>query len=108
MAQPALYVAVGRRQPRLARQSIQVPAPDQAAAVHVCWKTDCVHLTERELQYIEAVARGQTNKQIARKLGLAEISVKNALTRLFDRLSPWDIHDRTQLAIWAWRAGIIR
>jgi DNA-binding NarL/FixJ family response regulator len=55
-------------------------------------------LTTRELEVLRLVADGDANKQIARKLGIAERTVKAHLTRIFSALS---VGSRTQAALWA-------
>jgi len=46
------------------------------------------------------VAAGHANKQIARRLGISERTVKAHLTNIFGRI---DVTDRTQAALWAER-----
>ena len=55
-------------------------------------------LTDRERQVMALVCRGLSNKQIARKLAVADRTVKVSLPRIFDRLA---IHNRTMLAAMA-------
>jgi len=55
-------------------------------------------LTTRERQVLELVAAGLANKQIARRMGIAEKTVKSHLTTIFQRI---DVNDRTQAALWA-------
>src|ERR1700680_1915878 len=43
-------------------------------------------LSHRELQVAECTAQGQSNKQIADRLGLSEHTVKNYLFRIFEKL----------------------
>jgi two-component system, NarL family, nitrate/nitrite response regulator NarL len=43
-------------------------------------------LTQRELQVAEHAAQGQSNKQIADRLGLSEHTIKNYLFRIFEKL----------------------
>ena len=43
-------------------------------------------LTQRELQVAECAAQGQSNKQIADRLGLSEHTIKNYLFRIFAKL----------------------
>ena len=43
-------------------------------------------LTHRELQVAECAAQGQSNKQIADRLGLSEHTIKNYLFRIFEKL----------------------
>lgn len=55
-------------------------------------------LTDREREVLSCVRDGLANKQIARKLGITERTVKAHLTNVFQRLG---VTDRTQAAIWA-------
>lgn len=53
-------------------------------------------LTEREQALLELVAEGNTNKEIAAELDLAEKTVKNSLSHLFRKLG---VDRRTQAAV---------
>lgn len=55
-------------------------------------------LSEREIEVLRLVAGGLANKHIARRLGIAERTVKAHLTRIFQRIG---VTDRTQAALWA-------
>lgn len=55
-------------------------------------------LTDRELEVLLLVGQGLANKQIARKLGISERTVKAHLTSVFQRLN---VSDRVQAALWA-------
>jgi len=55
-------------------------------------------LTDREREVLLLVRGGLANKQIARKLGISERTVKAHLTNVFQRLG---VTDRTQAALWA-------
>jgi DNA-binding NarL/FixJ family response regulator len=55
-------------------------------------------LTEREREVLALVGRGLANKQIARRLGIAEGTVKAHLTRVFQQIG---VRDRTAAALWA-------
>lgn len=44
-------------------------------------------LTKRELQVAELVGKGMTNRQVARRLQMAEKTVEGHLSRIFDKLS---------------------
>ena len=57
-------------------------------------------LSSREVEVLRLVAAGLANKQIARRLGIAERTVKAHLTNIFARI---DVTDRTQAALWAER-----
>jgi DNA-binding NarL/FixJ family response regulator len=62
-------------------------------------------LTAREQDVLRLVIDGHANKQIARRLGISEKTVKGHLTNLFQRIG---VSDRTQAALWAERNGIFR
>jgi DNA-binding NarL/FixJ family response regulator len=67
--------------------------------------TGAVELTARERDVLQLVIAGDANKQIARKLGISEKTVKGHLTNLFQRIG---VQDRTQAALWAERNGIFK
>ena len=60
-------------------------------------------LSETELKILQEVAGGYSNKEIASHLGLAESTVKNRLSVLFEKIG---VLDRTQAAIYALTRGI--
>ena len=55
-------------------------------------------LTDREAEVLRLVQGGLANKQIARRLGISERTVKAHLTKVFQTLG---VSDRTQAALWA-------
>jgi DNA-binding NarL/FixJ family response regulator len=55
-------------------------------------------LTRREVEVLALVGQGLPNKQIARRLGIGERTVKAHLTSIFQRLG---VTDRVQAALWA-------
>jgi len=57
-----------------------------------------VTMTDRERQVLLLVSDGLANKQVARRLGISERTVKAHLTNIFQRLG---VRDRTQAALWA-------
>ena len=83
-------------------------APKAAAALladRVPHPTGAVQLTGREREVLELIVAGMANKQIARRLGISEKTVKGHLTNLFQRIG---VTDRTQAALWAERTGALR
>jgi DNA-binding NarL/FixJ family response regulator len=60
-------------------------------------------LTEREQEILALIAQGAPNKVIAQRLQIAEKTVKNHVSRIFQTL---DVTDRTQAALWAARHGV--
>jgi DNA-binding NarL/FixJ family response regulator len=55
-------------------------------------------LTDREREVLSLVGMGLANKQIARRLGIREGTVKAHLTNVFQRIG---VRDRTAAALWA-------
>jgi DNA-binding NarL/FixJ family response regulator len=55
-------------------------------------------MSPRELEVLRLVAKGLANKQIGRRLGISERTVKAHLGRVFRQL---DVTDRTSAALWA-------
>jgi DNA-binding NarL/FixJ family response regulator len=55
-------------------------------------------LTPRELEVLQLLCQGLANKQIGRRLGISERTVKAHLTSLYQRLG---VADRTQAVLWA-------
>lgn len=62
-----------------------------------------VELTPREREVLGLVRSGLANKQIARRLGISERTVKAHLTSVFQTIG---VVDRTQAALWAERHNI--
>jgi DNA-binding NarL/FixJ family response regulator len=62
-----------------------------------------VDLTPRESEVLGLVRKGLANKQIARRLGISERTVKAHLTSVFQTIG---VADRTQAALWAERNGL--
>ena len=86
--------------PRAARELLM----DRRAARATC-RVGPVELTPRETEVLALVRVGLANKQIARRLGISERTVKAHLSSAFQRIGA---RDRTQAAIWAERNGIRR
>jgi DNA-binding NarL/FixJ family response regulator len=55
-------------------------------------------MSAREREVLTLVAQGLANKQIARRLGISDRTVKAHLTRVFRAIG---VSDRTQAALWA-------
>lgn len=80
-------------------------APKAAAALLAARSaaTPSHDLTDREREVLSLVATGLANKQIARRLGISEKTVKGHLTQVFQTIG---VTDRTQAALWAERNGL--
>jgi len=61
-------------------------------------------LTERELAIVKAVARGLSNRAIAKELWVTEQTVKFHLTNVFRKLG---VANRTEAARWAFTRGFV-
>lgn len=62
------------------------------------------NLIEKEIKIIEAIGKGLTNKEIAEQLFLSEGTIKNNITNILSKLQ---LRDRTQIAIFAFKNGIV-
>jgi DNA-binding NarL/FixJ family response regulator len=62
-------------------------------------------LSPREMEILQYVTRGMSNKEIASKLGISHQTVKNHMTAILHKL---DVEDRTQAAVYALRHGWVR
>jgi len=61
-------------------------------------------LSEREREVLALVGRGLPNKQIARRLGIAERTVKGHLTNVYRQIG---VSDRVQAVLWAQDHGLV-
>ena len=61
-------------------------------------------LTSREQQFLELLVKGHNNRQIAMELELAESTVKNNLSALFQKIG---VRDRTQAVLYAISNGLV-
>jgi DNA-binding NarL/FixJ family response regulator len=64
-----------------------------------------VPLSPREMEILQYVTRGMSNKEIALSLGISHQTVKNHMTSILRKL---DVEDRTQAAVYALRRGWVR
>jgi DNA-binding NarL/FixJ family response regulator len=62
-------------------------------------------LSPREMQILQYVTRGLSNKEIATTLGISHQTVKNHMTAILHKLA---VEDRTQAAVYALRHGWVR
>lgn len=77
------------------------PLDPKAARVLLDARRDsrpAARLTAREHEVLALVAGGLANKNIARRLGISERTVKSHLTKVFQAIG---VADRTQAALWA-------
>jgi DNA-binding NarL/FixJ family response regulator len=76
---------------RLAREMLAPEGPEQ--------------LSDRELDVLRLLARGRSNKQIARDLRIATNTVKTHVSNILGKLG---VESRTQAALHAGRVGLVR
>lgn len=62
-------------------------------------------LTQREVEVLQLVAKGASNREIANQLGIAENTVKNHLRNILDKLH---LENRVQAATYAFREGLVQ
>ncbi len=64
-----------------------------------------VPLSPREMEILQYVTQGKSNKEIAQSLGISHQTVKNHMTSILKKL---DVRDRTQAAVYALQRGWVR
>ena len=74
------------KQERIVVKEVRVPArepfiPDEK-------KREALGITRRELEILEWIAQGMSNREIAEKLFVSENTVKTHSSRVFDKLGP--------------------
>jgi DNA-binding NarL/FixJ family response regulator len=62
-------------------------------------------LSPREVQILDNIAQGMTNKEVAYTLAISEQTVKNHMSSILRKLS---VNDRTQAVVYAMRQGWIK
>jgi len=62
-------------------------------------------LTPREIEVLELIAGGRSNKEIAEALSLSEKTVKNHINNIFSKLH---VCDRSQAMLYAIRQGLVK
>ena len=80
----------------------QLPA---AIAARLAHRQAAPELSPRELEVLQRIVKGRSNKEIGADLGLAENTVKNHVKMIFEKLK---VADRTQAATTALQRGLAR
>ena len=62
-------------------------------------------LSEREIEVLRLISRGQSNKEIAAALFVAESTIKTHVATIYEKLQ---VTDRTEAVVKAIQRGIIR
>ncbi|NIV38464.1 MAG: response regulator [Anaerolineae bacterium] len=65
-------------------------------------ESDC--LTEREIEVLQLVAQGQSNRQVANLLTISEATVRTHVSNILSKLN---LCSRTQAALYALREGLV-
>jgi DNA-binding NarL/FixJ family response regulator len=78
---------------------------DAASSRDVAAPAKRFNLTRREMDIVSAVAAGESNKSIARKLSLSEDTVKHHVSHVFDKLG---VFSRLELAVFAFNNDLVR
>ena len=73
----------GRRQTIVVKE---IPVPAGGPFVLDERKREHLHITRRELEILELIAQGLSNREIAEKLFVSENTVKTHSSRVFDKL----------------------
>ena len=86
------------------RVEVPIPVPAAGPFVRNEARREQLGITRRELEILEAMASGLSNREIAERLFVSENTVKTHATRVFDKLSA---KRRTQAVQLAKEAGLI-
>jgi DNA-binding NarL/FixJ family response regulator len=76
-----------------------------AVAARLAVRMGAEELTGREMDVLQQIVLGKSNKEIAQQLGISEATVKSHINNLLGKLM---VEDRTQAAITAIQRGLVR
>ena len=96
----AAYRGEARLHPNVARKLM-----DQVSSHPASLENSLGDITDREMEVLRLVAQGMSNKEIASTLVISEKTVKTHISSLLGKLN---LNDRTQLAIYALKNGLIK
>ncbi len=96
----AVHRGEARLHPNIARKLMEQVAQQAAAKP----ERPVESLTDREQEVIRLVAKGRSNQAIAQELVISEKTVKTHISNILSKL---DLEDRTQLAIFAIKNGLV-
>jgi len=96
----AAYRGEARLHPDITRKLMEQVTRQSVAAP----ETVVEKLTEREVDVVRLVAQGRSNHEIAEELVISEKTVKTHISNILGKLQ---LQDRTQLAIYAIKHGLV-
>jgi DNA-binding CsgD family transcriptional regulator len=100
-----LGLRITGRRDRIVVREVQVATAVAGPFTPDAARLEQLGITPRELQILELIAAGMSNREIAEKLFVSENTVKTHSSRLFDKL---DARRRTQAVQRAKEAGLIQ
>ncbi len=86
-----------------ARGIVWVP-PELQAEIATHFNSSETQLSKRETEIIRCVATGLRNAEVAGKLSIGESTVKTHLNNIFHKIG---VRDRVELALYAYRVGLL-
>ena len=89
----------------LERERLQAPFAGEARCAPAAGPGDPTPLTEREVQILQLVVRGRTNREIGAELGVGAATIRNRLGRIYWKLR---VATRTHAAVRAIELGLCR
>ena len=96
----AAYHGEARLHPEIARRLMQQVSQQTSLPR----KSQVDDITEREREVVRLVAQGRSNHDIAQELVISEKTVKTHISNILSKLN---LQDRTQLAIYAIKKGLV-
>jgi len=69
------------------------------------FEEEAIPLSERELEVLRLMAKGWSNREIAKELSISEGTVKNHVTNIYTKL---EMHSRAEAVAWAWQQGLAK
>jgi DNA-binding NarL/FixJ family response regulator len=87
--------------PQVTLRLLRHVAPARASAA----RQPAAPLSEREIEVVQAIARGRTNTEIGADLFISLSTVKSHLTSIHNKLG---VRNRVEVASWAWETGLVQ
>jgi DNA-binding NarL/FixJ family response regulator len=91
--------------PRLTRRLIETFTQQHPARLGTAADARLDRLTDREREVLIEMAKGHSNAEIARELGLSEATIKTHVSRILPKLG---LRDRVQAVVLAYQTGLLR